>query len=144
MAVTKHDPFHELLVFPRYFEEAFSWLISEPSSARPWSPPTDIYETENELVLKADLPDVDMKDLDIRMEGGTLTLKGERKFEKDTGERGYHRLERGYGSFRRAFTIPETVDSGKISAEFTKGVLTITMPKKPVAKRPAIKVRVKD
>jgi len=103
----------------------------------------DILETENELVLKADLPDIDLKDVEIQVENGTLTVKGERKFEKrDTGKEGYHRIERSYGTFVRCFSLPETVESDKVGAEYKNGVLTITMPKKELAKPRAIKVKV--
>lgn len=94
-----------------------SRLLSEPSS-RPWSPAADIFETENELVLKADVPQMELKDIDLQLENGTLTLRGERRFEQEQNGRGYHRLERGYGSFVRAFTLPDTVDADKVKAEY--------------------------
>jgi HSP20 family protein len=117
-------------------------MFSEPAS-RPWSPAVDIYETENELVLKADVPDVDPKQIGIQLENGTLTLKGERKFEEQkNGQKGFHRLERSYGSFVRAFSVPETVDGEKVKADYTNGVLTVTLPKKEVAKPRTINVEV--
>jgi HSP20 family protein len=104
----------------------------------------DIFETDNELVLKADVPGVELKDIDIQIENGTLTLKGERKFEKEEKNKGFHRLERSYGSFIRYFTVPETVDSENVKAEFQHGVLTVTLPKKEVAKPKAIKVQISN
>ena len=146
MALIKYDPFAEYGDFPtgvRLFQDAVSRLLSEPAASRPWAPPVDILETENELVLKADIPDVNQKDIDIQVENGTLTLKGERKFEKrENGKEGYHRLERSYGSFVRCFSLPDTVDSEKVAAEYRNGVLTVTLPKKEVAKPRSIKVQV--
>ena len=104
----------------------------------------DIFETEHELVLKADVPEIDMKDIDLQVENGTLTLKGERKFEQEQKGRGYHRIERGYGSFVRAFTLPDTVDVEKIKAEYKSGVLTVTLAKKEVAKPKTIRVEINN
>ena len=125
----------------RLFEDAVSRLLSEPST-RPWTPAVDIAETENELILKADIPEVELKDIDIRVENGTLTLKGERKFESEKNGKGYHRIERSYGSFVRAFALPETVDTDMVKAAFKNGVLTVTLPKKEVAKPKTIHVEV--
>jgi HSP20 family protein len=85
-----------------------------------------------------------MKDIDIQLENGTLTLKGERKFEKDEKNKGFHRMERSYGSFVRYFTVPETVDTEHVKAEYNAGVLTVTLPKKEIAKPKAIKVQVSN
>jgi HSP20 family protein len=141
----KYGPFqNEMEDFPaglRLFQDSLSRLFSEPAS-RPWSPAVDIYETENELVLKADLPDVDPKNVGIQLENGTLTLKGERKFEDQKNGKGFHRIERSYGTFVRAFSLPETVDGDKVRAEFKNGVLTITLPKKEVAKPKTINVEI--
>lgn len=145
MAVTKYDPSSVSLFAPasfRMLEDTLNRFFTEPSSSRPWSPAVDISETENELVLKADLPEMKLEDLDIQLENGTLTLKGERKFEKSDKDRGYHRIERSYGSFVRAFSLPEYADAEKVAADYKNGVLTITVPKKEVAKPRAIKVSV--
>ena len=139
MSLSHFDPLANL----RVFEDAFSRLLSEPRANRPWSPAVDIYETENELVLKADLPDVDQKDIDVRVENQTLTLAGERKFEQEHSEKGYHRIERSYGSFVRSFSVPNTFDTDKIAAEYKNGVLTVTLPKKEAAKPRQVKVEVK-
>jgi len=145
MALIKYDPFAGLDEFPagiRLFQDAVSRLLSEPAG-RPWAPPVDILETENELTLKADIPDVDLKDIDIQVENGTLTLKGERKFEKhEEGKGGYHRVERNYGSFVRCFSLPDSVDAEKVNAEYRNGVLKVSLPKKEVARPRAIKVKV--
>jgi HSP20 family protein len=102
----------------------------------------DILETDNNLVLKSDLPDVDLKDIDIQIEDGTLTLKGERKFEKEDKSAGYHRMERSYGSFVRCFSLPDTVESDKVKADYRNGVLTVTLPKTEAAKPRTVKVEV--
>ena len=138
MSLSHFDPLANL----RVFEDAFSRMLSEPQSNRPWTPSVDIYETENELVLKADLPDVDLKDIDVRVENQTLTLAGQRKFEKQDAGKGYHRIERSYGSFVRAFALPDSVDAEKVAADYKNGVLTVTVGKKEIAKPRAVKVNV--
>lgn len=146
MAITKYDPFEfpEFSTPMRLFQDAVTRLFGEPVTTRPWAPPVDIMETENEVVLKADLPDVDLKDVDIQIEQGTLTLRGERKFEKSEKGQGYHRLERSYGQFVRCFALPETVDTDQVKADYRKGVLTVSLPKKEVAKPKRVKVQVSD
>ena len=145
MQITKYyDPFRDI-EFPagvRLFQDAVNRLFSEPPAARPWTPAVDIMETENELVLKADLPDVDMKDIHIEIEQGTLTVKGERKFEHTDKKGGYHRIERSYGEFLRCFSVPDTVDADNVKAEYVNGVLTVSLPKKEAAKPRTIKVAV--
>ena len=140
MLVTKFNPVSAFPAPFRFFEEALNDLIQEPAAGRPWTPSVDIFETENELVVKADLPEVKLEDIAIHLENGILSLKGERKFERKEEKAGYHRLERSYGTFARNFAIPETVDAEKVKAAFKDGVLTITLPKKEVAKPRAIKV----
>lgn len=125
----------------RVFQDSLSRLFSEPAS-RPWSPAVDIYETENDLVLKADVPEIDPKNVTIQMENGTLTVRGERRFEEQKNGKGFHRIERGYGSFVRAFSLPDTVDAEKVKADYKNGVLTITLPKKEVAKPRTINVEI--
>jgi len=144
MALAK-DPFHELLDVPtdfRTFQDAVSRMLSQPRSQRPWTPAVDILETDNDLVIKADLPEVDMKDISVDIENGTLTLKGERRFEQDEKAQGYHRIERSYGSFARYFSLPETVEADKVNAGYKNGVLTVTLPKKEIAKPRSIKVEI--
>jgi HSP20 family protein len=145
MAVTKYDPFSEAPEFStgfRSFQDAINRMLSEPRSQRPWTPAVDIFETENELVIKADLPDVDMKDIQVEMENGTLSLKGERKFESEEQNQGYHRIERSYGSFARYFSLPDTVEPEKVKADYKNGVLKVTLPKKEIAKPRTVKVEV--
>ena len=147
MPLVKYNPFADVEDFPtglRLFQDSINRLFSDQSAARPWAPPVDIFETDNELVLKADLPDVKKEEVEIMLENGTLTLKGQRKFEKDEKNKGFHRIERSYGSFVRYFTVPETVDSENVRAEYQNGVLTVTLPKKEVAKPRAIKVQVNN
>ena len=139
MSLSHYDPLANL----RLFEDAFSRMLTEPQTNRPWAPAVDIYETENELVLKADLPDVDLKDIDVRVENQTLTISGERTFEKKDTTKGYHRIERNYGSFVRSFSVPNTFDTENIAAEFKNGVLSVTLPKKEAAKPRQVKVEVK-
>src|SRR6202451_2091475 len=125
------SPFGDFDLLPtRLFQDSMSRLFAEPNHGRPWVPPVDIQETENELVLKADVPDMEMKDIDVRLENGTLTIRGERKFEATKSEGGWHRVERGYGSFERAFAIPETINPEGVKADYKNGVLTVTMPQK--------------
>jgi HSP20 family protein len=132
------DPFQGL----RFFDDAVSRLMSEPRNRRPWSPAVDILETEDAVTLKADLPDVKIEDIDVRVEDGTMTLKGTRKFEKDDKVKGYHRIERSYGDFVRSFAVPPTVETDKVAAEYKDGVLTITLPKKETAKPRQVKVQI--
>src|ERR1700716_2329880 len=125
----------------RLFNDAFE-RVGQESNLTAWAPAVDIYETEHELVVKADLPDIDAKDLDIRVENNILTIRGERKFEKKVNEENYLRVERAYGSFARSFTLANTVNSEAIKADYQDGVLTLTIPKKEKAKPKQIKVNV--
>ena len=139
MSIVHTDPLSSV----RMFEDAFSRLLSEPRTGRPWSPAVDIFETENELVLKADVPDVDLKDIEVRVENQTLTIRGERKFEQEQNAKGYHRIERSYGAFVRSFAVPSTVDTEKVNAVYKNGVLSVSLPKKEAAKPRQVKVEVK-
>jgi len=125
----------------RLFKDGFE-RVGEESNLTAWAPAVDIYETEQELVVKADLPDVDPKDLDIRVENNILTIRGERKFEKKVSEENYLRVERSYGTFARSFTLANTVNSEAIKAEYNNGVLTLSIPKREEAKPKQIKVNV--
>jgi HSP20 family protein len=127
----------------RLFRDAFSSQLGETElSTRSWAPPVDIYETEDAIVLKAELPGVDPKDVEVRVEDNTLYLKGERKFEKEVKEQNYHRVERSYGSFARSFSLPNSISADKVKAEFKDGLLTLTMPKREEAKPKTIKIDV--
>ena len=125
----------------RLFENVTQGHQDEASLAT-WAPAVDIYETENELVIKADLPDVNEKDLDIRVENNMLTVRGERKFEQKVKEENYLRIERSYGSFSRSFSLPNTVNTETIKAEYKNGALTIELPKRAEAKPRQVKVSV--
>jgi HSP20 family protein len=140
MSLSHFDP----LTSFRVFEDVVSRMLSEPSSNRPWSPAVDIYETENELVLKADLPDVNQKDIDVRVENQTLTIAGTRTFDKGEAKKGFHRIERSYGNFVRSFAIPSAFDTDSIGAHYQNGVLSVTLPKKEAAKPRQVKVEVKS
>src|SRR5882757_5679984 len=125
----------------RLFKDVFE-RNTEQSSLTTWAPSVDIYESEHELVVKADLPEVDPQDLDIRVENNILTIRGERKFEKKVNEENYLRVERAYGSFARSFTLANTVNSEAIKADYQNGVLTLNIPKREEAKPKQIKVDV--
>jgi HSP20 family protein len=124
------------------FEDTLNRFLSEGPSARPWSPSVDIVETDQALVVTADVPGVQLEDIEIKIEDGTLSFSGKREFQKEEKNGGYHRIERSYGSFHRAFALPETVDFEQVSAGYENGVLKITLPKKEVAKPKTIKVSV--
>ena len=114
----------------------------EESNLTPWAPAVDIFETEHELVVKADLPDVNPQDLDIHVENNILTIRGERKFENKVNEENYLRIERSYGSFSRSFSLANSVNSEAIKADYQNGVLTLSIPKREEAKPKQIKVNV--
>src|SRR4030081_3345033 len=143
MSLSQYDPLANFPASFRTFEDALARMLNDPRGTRPWSPPVDIYETENELIIKADLPEVKLEDIEVRVENQTLTLKGERKFEKDDSIKGHHRIERPYGTFERSFTVPQTVDAEKVAAEYKNGVLAVRLPKKEVAKPRQVKIEVR-
>jgi len=135
----------EAPVSTRLFEEFFNdfpFNSSFPSARESWSPAVDILEKDGDLILRAELPGMTEKQIELKLEGNTLTLKGERKLENEDKKNNYHRVESFYGSFMRTFRLPDTVDMGKISADYKNGVLTITMPQKPEIKPREIQVSV--
>jgi HSP20 family protein len=105
-----------------------------------WSPAVDIFETENEVVIKAELPGLQPEDIDIKLENNVLMLKGERRFEKETKNENYHRVELSYGNFTRSFSLPAFVDDSKVHAEYKNGLLRVVLPKKEQAKPKEIKI----
>ena len=107
-----------------------------------WVPPCDIFETDKELVMKFELPEVEKEDVEVKVEQNVLTLRGERKFEEKTDRENYHRVERHYGEFMRSFNVPLYVNAARINAEFKDGVLTITLPKNEEARPKQINVKV--
>jgi HSP20 family protein len=125
----------------RLFEGGFQGR-SDNSSITTWAPAVDIFETENELVIMADLPEINEKELDVRLENNTLTIRGERKFEQKVKEGSYLRTERTYGSFSRSFSLPNTVNTETIKAEYKNGVLTVELPKRAESKPRQVKVNV--
>jgi HSP20 family protein len=125
----------------RLFTDFFGRATQEQNLTT-WAPAVDIYEGQNELVVKADLPDVKPEELDIRVENNILTIRGERKFEKKVDEKDYLRVERAYGSFARSFSLANTVNTDAIKADYKDGVLTLSVPKREEAKPKQIKVNV--
>ncbi len=147
MAIVRFDPFREMAALQERVNRAFGDLsrrFDDDLTVRgSWTPSVDIYETDNHtLVLKAELPDVNREDIDLRVENDTLTITVQKKMEKDVKDEQYHRIERGYGQFSRTFTLPPSVDSNKIGAEFKNGVLTVTLPVREEAKPRQIQVAV--
>ena len=149
MAIVRWEPFRDLVGLQdrmnRLFDESYrgarpgadeDWALGAS-----WAPAVDIFEQDGNIVLKAELPGVDAKDVDIRVENNMLTLRGERKFDKEVKRENYHRVERAYGTFTRSFTLPTVVDTEKIKAEFKDGVLRVTLPKREEAKPKQIQVQ---
>ena len=146
MALIKYTPFTDFDTFPtfRAFEDTMNRFFSQPATERPWVPAVDVRETDHELIVKADVPGLKFEDIDVRIENGTLTIKGARKFEHDTNEGGWHRMERSYGSFERVFTLPDSVDPEAVKADYKNGVLAVTLGKKELAKPRQVKVQVSN
>lgn len=144
--ITRWDPSREFNTLQERINHLFrNSAVGAPEEALTtanFAPPVDVYEDEHNVTLKIEVPGVDEKDLDIRIENRTLTVHGERKFEKEEKEENFRRVERQYGSFTRNFTLPTTVDSESITADYDKGVLKITLAKKAEAKPKQIKVNV--
>src|SRR5256714_13264597 len=135
--LTRWEPFRGATALQDQVNRLFNDVLErtgEESSLTAWAPSVDIYETEQELVVKADLPEVDPKDLDIRVENNILTIRGERKFEKKQENGDYLRVERAYGSFSRSFALTNAVNTEAIKADYHNGVLTLNVPKREEAK----------
>ena len=141
-----HDPMREFQNrMSRLFGENFGLMVPEMEenwSLATWAPACDIYETEHEFVVKAELPEVKKEDVKVSFENNVLTIRGERKFEEETKKENYHRIERRYGDFMRSFTLPNVVDMEKIVAEFKDGMLQVKLPKRPEVKPKNIDVKV--
>jgi HSP20 family protein len=147
MNIVRFDPFRDMAVLQDRVNRVFGDLsrrFDDDVTARgAWVPPVDIYENDqHELVLKAELPDLKREDIDIRVENSTLTLSGQKKAEEEVSEDRYHRIERTFGHFSRTFSLPNTVDTGKIAAEYKNGVLTVTLPKREDARPKQIQVQI--
>ena len=146
MAMTRFDPFREFSTLQDRMHRLFGdvYLRDEDVVQRgSWVPPVDIYENGNhELVLKAELPEMTREDIDITVDNGTLTIRGEKKLSTEVKDEQFHRLERQYGVFSRSFSLPKTVDTGKVGAEYKNGVLTVLLPLREEAKPRQIKVEI--
>ena len=142
--LTRFEPFRGVTSLQEQINRLFNETFDRSGEANltAWAPVVDIYETEHELVVKADLPDVKPEELDVRVENNILTIRGERKFEKKVNEDNYLRVERSYGSFSRSFSLANTVNTEAIKADYKDGVLTLSIPKREEAKPKQIKVQV--
>ena len=144
--IARWDPFRELNTITdrmnRLFQETYGTQSREEGLTSSFVPAVDIYEDEHNVTVKMEVPGIDQKDIDVRLENNTLTVRGERKFEKDEKEENFHRIERRYGSFYRAFTLPNTLDAEKVAADYDNGVLKIRLAKKAEAKPKQIKVNI--
>src|SRR5215470_9115764 len=138
--ITRIDPFRELAGFFENFADVTGGRGSEESTFGTFTPAVDVYEDEQNLVLKLEVPGMNEEDLKVSLENSTLTVSGERKFEKEEKEENFHRIERRYGTFTRTFRLPNTVDSEKVEAGYDKGVLKITLAKRAEAKPKTIKI----
>jgi HSP20 family protein len=146
MALIRWDPFREMSAL----QERMNRLLSDYRTRAPfgeeemaqgaWIPPVDIYETKESIVLNVELPGVTKEEISLEVKDNTLTIRGEKKLEKDVKEENFHRMERTYGSFMRAFTLPSTIHQDKVKAKFREGVLEITLPKAEEARPKQIKV----
>lgn len=144
MAITRWDPYREVQALQNRMNSLFRDMSGEndPLAAASFVPAVDVYEDEKKVLLKLEVPGIDQKDLDVRVENHTLTVKGERKFENEEKEENFHRIERRYGSFYRAFTLPTTVDTENVKADYQNGVLKLELAKKPEAQPKQIKVNI--
>ena len=147
MAMVRWEPVRDLLTLQekmnRMFEGSYRGASEEDwALGGSWAPAVDIYEKDGNIVLKAELPGVDPKDVDIQLENNTLTLRGERKLDSEVKKENYHRVERAYGAFTRSFTLPSGVDPNAIKAEYKDGVLRLTLPKREEAKPKQIQINV--
>jgi HSP20 family protein len=145
--ITRWDPFREFSTLQdrmnRLFQDSFGREGREEAlSTTSFAPPVDVYEDEHQISIKIEVPGIDEKDIDVRVENNILTVFGERKLEKEEKQENYRRVERQYGSFARSFTLPNTVDAENISADYDKGVLKISLAKKAEAKPKQIKVNI--
>src|SRR3984893_3859495 len=145
--LTRWDPYRELNTLQDRMNRLFNASVSnegrdESLATSGFAPAVDVYEDEHNVTLKIEVPGIDEKDIDVRIENNTLTVHGERKIEKEEKEENYRRVERQYGSFTRTFNLPPTVDAENVQADYDKGVLKITLPKKAEAKPKQIRVNV--
>ena len=146
MTIVKVDPIREFAAMQDRMNRLFGnvYLRDEDTAFRgAWTPAVDIFETENhDLVVRAELPGIGREDIEVSVENSTLVLKGEKKFDAEVKEESYRRIERSYGAFHRSFSLPNTVDTGKVSADFKNGVLTVKLPFREEARPRTISVEV--
>jgi len=150
MAIVRWEPFRDLMglqermnrMFDDVYRPAQTGSEDDWALGGAWAPAVDIFEHQDNIVLRAALPGVDAKAVDIRLENNVLTLRGERKLDSEVKRDSYHRVERSYGAFSRSFTLPMAVDQGKISADYKDGVLNVTLPKREEAKPKQISISV--
>lgn len=147
MTLQRFDPFRELFNLQhrmgRLFDESGRpRFVENEEAAATWSPAVDIYETQQEIVVKAELPDLKQEDIQVSVDNDRLSIRGERKFESEVKRENYHRVERSYGTFSRSFSLPPTVDQEKIRADYKNGVLTVNLPKREIAQTKQINVEV--
>jgi HSP20 family protein len=144
MAITRWDPFRDVVALQNRVNSLFRDFNDgdSPLTTASFVPAVDVYEDAQKVTLKLEVPGIEEKDLDVRVENNTLTVKGERKFEKEEKEENFHRIERRYGSFYRAFTLPSTVDTENVQAHYNAGVLKLELKKKAEAQPKQIKVNV--
>lgn len=147
MPITRFDPFRDLFALQNRMNSIFRDFSptqgeNDALTMAGFVPPVDLYEDEHKVVIKLEVPGVKQEDLDLRVENNTLTVRGERRFEKEEKEENFHRVEQRYGSFYRSFTLPGTVDTDHIQAQYENGVLRVTLEKRPEAKPKQIKVNV--
>ena len=139
MKIIKWDPFKDMMMVEDFFNPVGAG--HERDKACTWSPAVDVYETDKDIILSAELPGVEQEDIDLSIYDNVLTLKGDRRFEKDVKQENYHRIERNYGHYCRRFTMPCDVDSDNITASFKAGVLTVGIPKKASSRKVHVKVK---
>jgi HSP20 family protein len=145
MTITRFDPFREFATLQNRMNRFFgdTYLRDDVTAHGSWVPPVDIYENDShDLVIKAELPEMTREDIDITVENSTLTLRGTKKMPGDVKEDQYRRIERSYGAFSRSFTLPNTVDASKVTAEYRNGVLTVKLPFREEAKPRSINIEV--
>ena len=149
MSIVRYDPFRDLRTLQEEVNRLFSTNLTrafgdEGIGRGAWAPSVDIYENKDQIVLEAELPGMKQEDFDLSIENNVITLRGERKFEKVDETDNYHRVERSYGSFTRSFTLPQTVSAEGATAEYSNGVLRVTLPKREETKARRIEVKGTD
>ena len=148
MAITRWDPLREFGTLQNQLNRLFQEVTpsrgtgDEFMTTGTFVPPVDVYEDEHNIVLKLEVPGIEEKDIDVQVHGNTLTVRGERKFENEEKQENFHRIERSYGAFSRSFTLPDTVDSNSVTADYQNGVLKVKLAKRAEAKPKQIKVNV--